>query len=155
LSGSATRVSTFEENSVRKILTKLVWADDFTKDLFETNQLEGRHLTDYICSYSLFKLYELYGSNFFDPNSGVIFDYTIQVNYRKQASKLSTYLYNELDVFSEAFDTYKTLFSEVTTIVYKDSQSCKNMNCSLILKTKLAPIRENFDQYIYKDIYDI
>jgi hypothetical protein len=118
--------------------------------LFE-NDLYKKNIFNFFTEFSKF-LIKNKGSrnNFYDfihSESRIIdFKYTINVKdygndkfnfYEKVEDKLFNYLNNS-----------KTLISNVSSGILSDPLNKKNLICVVILKTCLAPTRENFDDFV-------
>jgi hypothetical protein len=112
-----------------------------------------------MCPYSKFKITQIYGAEFFDFRNPLkrelVYDYTINVNYSDSSVDISEDLNMEKSIISQAFDSYKTLVSEMSLCLFKDSTmiNTKKLDCAVMLRTKLAPVRENFDEFIFYELH--
>jgi hypothetical protein len=129
--------------------------------------LEGKNLFKLICLYSKFKLNNIYGDEFFEfrnPETRErIFDYTIDVgsNERVPHTNLTDNedIQEAIDRFTEVFNSFKTLVSQTSLLLFQDTRiTTKKDNgqtsCGILLKTKIAPIRENFDECAYRELFN-
>jgi hypothetical protein len=54
--------------------------------------------------------------------------------------------------FSIAFGSVKSLVSEASYVVLDENRANGLLSFYILLKTKLAPIRENYDDYLHREI---
>jgi hypothetical protein len=118
-----------------------------TKSLFEDDYIEGKNFLNLICKYSKFKLVEKFKDEFFTFNISKVLDYTIKTNEKNFHFGSHEEQVNSL---SEVFNSYKTLYSVFSLWPNQNENNIKA--CKILIKTKLADIRENFDELIYNSI---
>ncbi len=115
--------------------------------IFERNELIGKNIFEFMTDFSKFLLKNK-KINFYDfmhkETRIVDIKYTINVNQKEKNTnytKVQEKLFNYLN-------SAKTLISNVSAGYLKDYSDKNNIECVIILKTNLAPTRENFDDFI-------
>jgi hypothetical protein len=147
--------SILKEILVSFLLT-LVYADEWTKRLFQEANLEGKNFFEYMCLFSKVKLAEIYGQEFFDfkaiDKNDRVFDYTININcFREKVIKQRYQCMDEgMDSYAIAFGLVKTLISQATHMILDEGKA--NFKFIILLKTKFAQIRENYDDLLHREI---
>jgi hypothetical protein len=101
-------------------------------------------------------LADLYGSELLDfrcqDKREKVFDYTINTNHTIERTNPIDEIEEGLERFTKAFNSKKTLYSEISTVVVEKHKLMRVFDCAILLKTRVASIRENFDELLYREI---
>lgn len=142
----------FKGNFSNKLLTHLVWADKYSSNvLFEQDKIPEYNLFEMMTDYSQFIIRNKFGDSFYDfkKESSRIVNFSYSINILKE-DKLMTASTDHF--FSKLFNNLnntKTLTSRASTILIQSKEDNKPYPC-ILLETKLASFRQNFDFFYWR-----
>jgi hypothetical protein len=141
-----------------KFFYNLVYADQYSKDsLFERSNIEGENLFSMMTEFSKFIIRKEQGENFYDFKNvnkrNIVLKYTINVNNGESQVNYFTPNCVEEIIKTKCINycnSVKTLTSRVSTILLQGNKPENKPIACILLETKLAKVRQNFDDIEWK-----
>jgi hypothetical protein len=133
-----------------------------TEYVFQTSNIVGKKFFEILTDFSRFSIRKTYGANFYDfkiPKSRMReFIFTIDINKfteeksERDATEKVFSKENMNEYIFELLNRTKTLIGRISSVLIHLEGEDKDPTPCVLLEVKLSKKRENFDDFVWKEI---